>query len=515
MQKLDEKSFEIYSNFKKEIDLLYNMNPEKALKQVKKIDKVEGLPQKAFDGLKASIYVDVGYFVGDPNIVNEGVKIFQTQLNEDKDDFDLSYNLANGLFNLASLFPFKNDPDWFLNTFDLRKKARYLYNRCARYCDNREIKTQAFTNLGNVLIGSGRRLEALDSYINALKQNPQNGIASAGAAKILLFYLNHGFSDSEILKSVVAKYINLAKLSTDTIIKYGGKNSLEKLSNLLKMKIDTEFKFDLSTLKPYEKFIALNRLALSPVIEGIDLTSSKWDSLIIESIIEPHDSEFGVPPIFPMYNILKSDYLAARWLAYIALETKIEDTGFYMDSLDYGNYGIDISLLTIAQSICLNILDKIAIATSEYFNLNGNIKQIDFSNRWYSKRKVGEAIEWHPAIKQEIGKGNFAIIGLSELSEDLKEEGCLELKRSIRNSSTHRFTILHDMMGEYRECKYIEHYRISEFKYELIDTLQVVRSALFYFVEMIGTNEYFKKQKAPRLCHLNVPSHHFVRGEVS
>ena len=65
-------------------------------------------------------------------------------------------------------------------------------------------------------------------------------------------------------------------------------------------------------LKAYQRFVAKHRLALAPTIEGLDLAMSRWDSLRIESITEPINTEHGVPPLFAMFNVLKSDYLAAR-----------------------------------------------------------------------------------------------------------------------------------------------------------------------------------------------------------
>ena len=88
-----------------------------------------------------------------------------------------------------------------------------------------------------------------------------------------------------------------------------------------------------------------------------------------------------------MFNVMKADFLTARLLAYRALYGETPDSGTYADTLDYAQYGTSQSLLTIAQRTCIDVLDKIALATSEYFELAGRF--IYFSNRWYGDKLKG------------------------------------------------------------------------------------------------------------------------------
>ena len=123
---------------------------------------------------------------------------------------------------------------------------------------------------------------------------------------------------------------------------------------------------NLKDASDYEKFVARHRLVLSLTIEGLDCSLKRWDSLCFDSITEPVGSASGVPPLFAMLNVMKSDFLAARYLAYQALTAKFPDSGFYTDTLDYAVYGIAPSLLSLAQRACIDVLDKIAAATTEY-----------------------------------------------------------------------------------------------------------------------------------------------------
>jgi hypothetical protein len=106
---------------------------------------------------------------------------------------------------------------------------------------------------------------------------------------------------------------------------------------------------------------------LSPTIEGLNPSLKRWDSLVIQSFTEPVGEDCGIPPLFAMFNALKSDFLLARFLAYQSLSDEIPDSGFYSDTLDYAVYGVQSAMLTLAQRACMDILDKIATATNEYF----------------------------------------------------------------------------------------------------------------------------------------------------
>jgi len=100
------------------------------------------------------------------------------------------------------------------------------------------------------------------------------------------------------------------------------------------------------------------------------------------------------------------------------------------------------------------------------------------------------------------------------VSGDIEAGGFLQQKRAMRNSSTHRFTILHDL-GESanRESRYIDHYSLDEFIDQLIETLQLTRAVLLYFVEMVSLNEHLTHEDGTFKGQLFVPDHDWIRGE--
>jgi hypothetical protein len=174
---------------------------------------------------------------------------------------------------------------------------------------------------------------------------------------------------------------------------------------------------------------------------------------------------------------------------------------------------METSMLALAQRSCIDLLDKVAIATSEYLGLPGSPKKISFSNRWFLTRKKDEQLNWEPSIRQEIIDGNTALIALAEVSRDIESGGFLTIKKSIRHGSTHRFTVLHDIeSAPKRESKFIEHLDSTAFTGQLIETLQLARAVIFYFVELIRCRERRLAGDGSKCVALIVPDHDWIRG---
>lgn len=495
------------------LSMLIDRDPRSAIEAAYALTPDDVLSARNINALRAGILIDAGIAGNDVQAVDEGVASLQRLLSSDPTRGDLQYSLANGLTGKADLCSYSR-PAWYCETADLRRKARHLYRFAGEGEAGSFIVSQSFTNLGNALIKAYRFVEAYDCYLSAIKNDPSNGVALTGAAKILLRFANEGTGDRDVLLGVAARHLRTARENPDRIRELAGERAYKQLSKLMETEIAGVVPTDLSSATDYQRFVAKHRLALAPTIEGLDLTMSRWDSLRIESITESIDSEHGVPPIFAMFNVLKSDYLAARFLGHLALEGKPIDSCKYSDTLDYASYGIRSSLLTLSQRSCMDVLDKTAIAASEYLDLPGNPTSINFLARWFQKPTTGEPLAWQDAVRDEINLGNTALIALAEVSYDIPEGGFLQKKRSLRNTSTHRFTVLHEFDSRpSRKCRYIEHYEARSFEEQLIETLQLTRAVLFYFVEMIKLCE--KRQTSDSLLRmpLHVPDHDWILGE--
>ena len=134
-------------------------NPTTAIREAKKLG---GDPN--FLLLKGAILIDAGAATKSHEGVKEGVEVMGYVSSILPDDQSILYNLANGYHALATTLVLKC-PEWYQVTYEYRLKARQLFYGVGCYDKtSKEIKTQSFTNLGNLLWSSYRWVEAYDAY---------------------------------------------------------------------------------------------------------------------------------------------------------------------------------------------------------------------------------------------------------------------------------------------------------------------------------------------------------------
>jgi tetratricopeptide (TPR) repeat protein len=471
------------------------------------------LNQGSLDVLRAGNLIDAGAAARDPQAVDEGVAILERLMEAAPRRGDIQYCLANGLCAQADLAPHRG-ASWYLETREVRRRARSLYRLAALEPSTPPtLAAEAHTNRANSLLRAYRFVEAYDAYLKALESDSTNGVALTGAARVLLRFAKRHIGDAEVLQTLAAGYLARAKENPERIRELAGEQAYAQLAPLLESEIPTGAVPDLSGASDYQRFVARHRLSLTPTIEGLDLSLARWDSLRIGGIAEHISAGSGVPPLFAMFNVLKGDFLAARYLGFFALEGSLPESGRYADTLDYARYGIQPSMLTLAQRASLDLLDKVAVAASEYLDLPGDPAHIYFRSRWFEPHKAGEPARWRSQVEEEIAKGNGALIAISEVAGDIQAGGFLEAKRMLRHASTHRFAVLHDLgASPSRESKYIQHAGVGEVVSELVETLRLARAVLLYFVEMVAIREHRGHRDDVVRVPLILPDHDWARG---
>lgn len=491
---------------------LSDQDPWSAINAARELRADDVLNQPAIDMIAAGTLIDAGAIARDRDAVTEGVRLLEALIVLIPDRGDLKYCLANGLSAQADLVD-TPQPSWFLVTRDNRRRARNLYSSIGLERTTPSISAQALTNLGNSLLTAFRFVEAYDSYSAALDHDPTNGLALTGAAKALLHLVDSGVGDQHDIFPIVASYLQSAKMNPERIRQLAGDKALEQVSAMLQLVFPDGKSSDLSTATEYERFVAENRLSLSPVIEGLNLSLRRWDSLQIHSVFEAIGSKPSPPPIFAIFNTLKADFLAARYLAYCGLNDMFPESGSYIDTLDYASYGITSSSLLLSQRACLDLLDKVAVATSEYLGLPGNPQRISFANRWFEQQKGTSTVRLQLKIQEEISEGNSALIAITEVAGDIESGGFLRTKKELRNSATHRFTILHDMNStSSRDSTFVEHCELDSFEDHLLGTLRLTRAMIIYFVQMVMNREHRLHCGLSSAAQVLLPDHDRIRG---
>ena len=489
-------------------------HPEQAIRQARAIQVDDELGLLLTSAVQAEVLVDAGRLAHDVCAIEEGVRTLQRLLATGNPRPDFSYCLARGLEAMAEIHEWTG-PEWYLETMRLRGEARQRCRDAGASVEYPDLAAQAFTNLGVLLWGAHRWVEAYDAYQQALSRDPTNAVAALNSAKALLHSVERGIGDRSVLLAVARGHLGRAQELKSRLQQLAGVRAVTDLEDTL-AKLPAAGQESpppcLSELQGYERFVAENRLALSPTVEGLDTTLTRWDSLKIRSVTEPIGTDDRIPAIFAMFNVLKSDFLVSRFLSYWPTAEAIPDTAVYHDTLDYALYGTKTAALVAAQRTCIDMLDKLAVAASDYLGIPGAPHQIYFKSRWFGKTVRDSVPQWEPTVAAAIREGNHALVALSEISWDIVS-GFLKIKQSWRNACTHRFMVLHDIaMGDSRKSEYVDHWPLDEFRAGLIESLQLARSALLYLVEMVAIEEA-KRAARWRTGRLHVPDHHRIREE--
>lgn len=487
------------------------------------ISKARRLPNLGPDwlSLRAGILCDGGAADGNLLAVDEAIEVFE-ELNRALPNLPgNAYNLANALWSRA-LLEKPHGLKWYLRTSTLTSRARALYWLAARQQRDydKKLASQTVTNLGNMLDAAHRWIEAYDCYMEALDIHPQNGVASGIAARVLLRVGRYGAHNHRThLVGLAHKHAQHAKDNLATVREFGGEQAVATIQGLPS---DTRVASTLQSVgrrSRYEAFVAKNRLYLTPVLDGVAHDRQRWDDAHVRLLIERTDAGPEVPPVIAMINEIKADYLVARDLLYQGLKDPpaVDETGLYLDTLDYATYGMLSSRLVLAQRSSLDLLDKIAVVINDYFNLGMSSDRVTFINVWRERRS---ADNWHPGLSEALKLGNPGLVALSEISADLlakathEEPPMLSAERRARNTGTHRFTVLHDMAtGSYRPSEAIDHHDLGAFQKLSLRTLKLARAAYLHLLEAVYFDSVARQADAGTSLPLSLRSHHYIRGE--
>jgi tetratricopeptide (TPR) repeat protein len=498
---------------------LMNSDPAEALKQARRIDLDTSGPERLnLMMLRASALVDGGAMQQQRDAIEEGLALFRELHDQCPTNTDITYNLANALIAIADDPP--HDPSWLDHqerTRAHRAEARRCFWNVVQDTDaSGELRTQAWTNLGNQFANSYRFSEAHDARLAALKVDPQNGVAAASAANSLLrLYQQGGCSDLTRVEAIMLA--KMAHRHKDRIIEYAGVQAAEQIAAFASELEDPPPRP--AHTDPFVAWVEHERLTLAPTVELIDPTLSKLDWLVLSGIREPMSDASGMPPpIFAMFNVLKGDFILARDLAWRALdEDAWPTTGRFADTLDYATYGPNTSALVLAHRAALDLLDKVAVTANYYFDLGQPVDRIYFGKLW--RDNTGKAPDRRPlaeGVEKVIRSGATALYGLVELAEDYDgPTGILRSQKDLRNTGTHRFLVLHDLGDptRSRQTPEIERHWRDPFIQEVLRALRVARSAIQMLALSIAQHEQGLVQQTDDVIGLlAVPDHDWIRG---
>jgi tetratricopeptide (TPR) repeat protein len=325
---------------------------------------------------------------------------------------------------------------------------------------------QILTNLGNVLSGSGRFIEALECWGRVLALVPKFWMARGNRGVALTHYARALYDPGHQAIFLLFAHRDLEEASAPdpatlswgdpAVLQYfvGHKQRIEARAKL--ETIATHFKPEGRSLgrsadeRAYRSWCLRNTLFLNPLNDLAGHGIAAQDVLTLPDFVTSLDEP---PVLIGFFNQMKQEFASARWEYYLGIQTHkphFSDRRVLLyNTLDYPTYGLAVERVKSAYKYAYSLFDKIAFFLNHYLTLGIKPSQVSFRSIW--REKNGDPI--HP-IREALQKsGNWPLRGLFWLSKDLFDERHsvttdpdARALHELRTHLEHRYVKVHEMM---------------------------------------------------------------------
>ncbi|GEB46824.1 hypothetical protein MTE01_27690 [Microbacterium testaceum] len=346
------------------------------------------------------------------------------------------------------------------------------------------LRSKALCNLGNALDTSGRWLEAYEAYQDSLTEYPNNGNAAGNIAELLASRIRLRRGQPGHYAALFNRYARLAKRLREHTIGISSEAAADGWDALREIDGVGHESHDGDSGDFYQRWVAQNRLALSVAMEGLGSEGPRWDDADVEAALIPTDSPTPLA-IFAAVNVLKSEYLVARRLAYDGIvelaDGATDESGTYAETNDNSVFGQPAAKIVLAQRATLDVLDKIAVVANLYFEVGDPADRVKFRTFW-TNRKTSEL---RPELPQFKPWPNYRF-ALAELAYDVDENGLYADAQLLRNAGTHRLVhVKRDgYTGPTRDA--IVSVGEKDLASASLQALRVARAAYLYLLDFIA-----------------------------
>lgn len=448
----------------------------------------------------ASLFVDVGHMKPCVESSQKGMDILSQYKDEIVEQIGKDayfYNLSNAKSNLiAEKNPFNHTFSTIEQLVEVKKDLWKAIKSCGDI-DSVKVQPTYVVNLGNSLKQQFRISEALDCYerVNSLNLDIPQSWINRSETLMMLNQVSNTYS-IQMLEQIKNGYENV--LSSKEIpppwLEYYRQQVAYHQNKIVEACKDAKIEMDAhdldkteseyNELSDYRKFCLDNNLSLSEHGLYCSCAGSSRDNLTIPTSGRVV-GDFVVP-MEMVLNRLKSEFSFARHL-YFEYLTEEQDYGLLHDSCFSELFndellGIDVEKLRTAFRSCFGILDKIAIAICELFDLYPPNGTVYFQSFWQLDRDKRR--EKFNSYKSP------GLLALYSIATDLNDRkgGEWSFFKQLRNDLEHEFVVVHktdspsDIYKSYEFIKNIVFINEDDFLNHLERLFQLTRSAIFSFV---------------------------------
>lgn len=482
---------------------------------VERLQAIKNKTSKHASVLKAKLaglLIDLGEEGQNEKAILEGIQTLEDNrkhvskyIHEGSSEYNLG-NAKSGLFKIRRTHQgFRFSPE----SISLLTEAKNHYWRAYKLfqsTDN-DIIPQLFVNLANALDTSGRVVEAIQYYDKALAQKTELPQANASRSEALMWLNNLSGSYSiNLLWQAMQGFEKAAQASN--VPNWFREQWIRKrnaLQNELKLHGHTEenVQHDLKETESeaekhssFRKFCLKNNLCLSEHSLYCNCVGASRDNLTIPKSTSSIGGDF-VPKMELRLNRLKSEFALARLLYFESdrekwkpYDQEISFTELYEDE----SVGLGPEMLRTGFRLCFGILDKIAHAICELFDLSEPEEPLAFERFWKPRGKSLSQKQQERWEKVNLIE-NFSLLALYSQATDLNSHsGEWGNFKEWRNALEHELLILTcgsskplDIFKAINSSRRIVTVDYSEFKDRTLHLLQLTRSAIFNFVFCVRT----------------------------
>ncbi|MCB9838213.1 MAG: hypothetical protein H6813_02645 [Phycisphaeraceae bacterium] len=451
-------------------------------------------------------WVDVSWDARRPDALTHLSKLADTINLDDVLDSDRTLlnfylgNLWNGLKFLADSL---SGGSWNWEQIEVEKEIVYVRRALQspglpqlppfRHC-------QLLTNLGNCYSTTGRYVEAVDVWNDAIAIEPRFGMARGNRAVGLWTYARSAYDQGHATVMARQAWLDLAPKSLESLEpgagQYFAATRAEIETALPPDVLNQEFDLDRFPLGDsegeikYRGWCLEHRLFLNPLNDIGPINIAAIDVLSSPSIV----AKIGEGPRFHDYfNQIKQEYCSARWLVFESthdIDPHFSDREVLLfNTLDYPSYGLGTEKLKLAFRALYSLFDKTAFFLNAYMDLGIPEKKVSFRGLWFKNQNRSNGIRDEFSCRE-----NWPLRGLYWLGKDLYEDTAgfrevmdpaAERLNEIRNHLEHKYLKLHsDLWGGAGSSTFTDGLAVSlsreEFEAMTMRLLRMTRAAIIY-----------------------------------